>query len=227
MRRTTLLLLASLAMLALLAAAPANSTPTTGCRVTNQRTGVNYSGLGSAMAAASSGDTLSILNRCDGSISVSKDLTLSGQRPKGSSLPTIAAFPFSLSSTVTVGVSVTLVIKNLTIPGGSSDLGAGIFNNQGVVTLNGASVSGNHADNGGGIFNNSGTLTLNGGSRITGNTATSSGGGVFNDNGTVVLNGGSTINGNSAGFHSGGVFGTVTLAGNSSVYNNTPDDIYR
>jgi hypothetical protein len=87
------------------------------------------------MAAASSGDTLSILNRCDGSISVSKDLTLSGQRPKGSSLPTIAAFPFSLSSTVTVGVSVTLVIKNLTITGGSSDLGAGIFNNQGAVTL--------------------------------------------------------------------------------------------
>jgi hypothetical protein len=71
----------------------------------------------------------------DGWLTCEQDLTLSGQRPKGSSPPTIAAFPFSLSSTVTVGVSVTLVIKNLTITGGSSDLGAGIFNNQGAVTL--------------------------------------------------------------------------------------------
>jgi len=111
-----------------------------------------------------------------------------------------------------------LSLQNVTITGGSADIGGGIANLGGTVTLNHSQVTGNTATQaGGGIasatFDPSSVakLTLNN-SAVTGNSQTESpaagglgGGGIVNVLGTVTLNS-SQVNGNSAqGFVGGGI----------------------
>jgi hypothetical protein len=112
-----------------------------------------------------------------------------------------------------------LSLQNLTITGGSADVGGGIANLGGGLTLNHSKVIGNTATQaGGGIasatFDPSSVakLTLNN-SAVTGNSQTESpasstslgGGGIVNVLGTVILNS-SQVNGNSAmGFVGGGI----------------------
>src|SRR5215475_10166044 len=109
-----------------------------------------------------------------------------------------------------------LSLQNLTITGGSADIGGGIENAGGTVTLNHTQVTGNTATQaGGGIANVSGPagvakLTLNN-STVTGNSQSESspdslgGGGIVNLLGTVTLNS-SQVNRNSAqGFVGGGI----------------------
>ena len=111
-----------------------------------------------------------------------------------------------------------LSLQNLTVTGGSADIGGGIENVGGTVTLNRSQVSRNTASQaGGGIA--SGTfdpssvarLTLNS-SQVTGNSQTVGpqdnglgGGGIVNLLGTLTLNS-SAVNSNSAmGFVGGGI----------------------
>jgi len=109
-----------------------------------------------------------------------------------------------------------LSLQNLTITGGSADIGGGIENAGGTVTLNHTQVTGNTATQaGGGIASASGPagvakLTLNN-STVTGNSQSESspdslgGGGIVNILGTVTLNS-SQVNRNSAqGFVGGGI----------------------
>ena len=102
-----------------------------------------------------------------------------------------------------------LSLQNVTITGGSADIGGGIANLGGTVTLNHSQVTGNTAAlAGGGIasatFDPSSVakLTLNN-SAVTGNSQTDpppntlGGGGIVNVLGTVILNS-SQVNSNSA-----------------------------
>src|SRR5215831_17797465 len=111
-----------------------------------------------------------------------------------------------------------LSAQNVTITGGSADIGGGIENVGGTVTLNHSQVTGNTAAQaGGGIasatFDPSSVAKLNlNNSAVTGNSQTVSGqdgglggGGVVNVLGTATVNG-SQVSGNSAqGFVGGGI----------------------
>ena len=111
-----------------------------------------------------------------------------------------------------------LSLQNVTITGGSADIGGGIENAGGTVTLNHSQVTGNTAAQaGGGIASATfapssvAKLTLNN-SAVTGNSQTISaqdnglgGGGIVSILGTVTLNG-SQVSANSAqGFAGGGI----------------------
>jgi hypothetical protein len=125
-----------------------------------------------------------------------------------------------------------LSLQNVTITGGSADIGGGIENFGGAITLNHSQVSGNTAVlAGGGIANGTfdpssvATLTLNN-STVSNNQQTLDGqdgglggGGILNILGTATLNG-SQANGNHAeGFVGGGIASGdyLNFSGTSSV----------
>ncbi|WP_146518123.1 beta strand repeat-containing protein [Stieleria varia] len=92
--------------------------------------------------------------------------------------------------------------------------GGGLWNNTGVMTINGATIVDNVAngpaadDGGGGVFNNGGTLRINAGTDIQRNAATGasgSGGGIFNNLGGVVQIVGATLEANTANRAGGGI----------------------
>ncbi|MBK1827293.1 choice-of-anchor Q domain-containing protein [Haloferula rosea] len=106
----------------------------------------------------------------------------------------------------------TVTLNFLTLTGGRSTFGGGIFNSQGTLTLNQSTLSGNSASSrGGGIYNGS-TLTLNQ-STLSGNSA-SSGGGIYNLD-ALTLNQ-STLSGNSSDL-GGGIYNFRTLTLNQST----------
>ena len=116
-------------------------------------------------------------------------------------------------------------LRALTITGGSTDYGGGIYSG-GTLTITNSTLSGNSAGSGGGIYN-SGTLTVTN-STLFENSA-SSGGGISNYGTLTVTN--STLSGNSAtgnNANAGGIYnyhGTVTvtnstLSGNSATGDN-------
>lgn len=72
----------------------------------------------------------------------------------------------------------TMTVENTIFSGNKAEWGGGIYN-YGTLTLTKCAVTGNRGDFGGGIWNEApGVLTITG-SRIIGNTATTSGGGLF------------------------------------------------
>jgi hypothetical protein len=249
-RRGTLSALLSLLVLAATAWAPTAAAAPLKCLIINNALNASYSSLQAAQDAAAAGDTLWVRGRCFGTTTITKDLTLTGQQPRGFPSPTLDGASQNLVLSITAGVAVT--INTLTIGDGNTEVGGGISNSGtvtlndstitgnnafnggggisndgGLVTLNGSSsVSGNYGFNGGGI-SNTGTVTLNDSSSVSGNTAGFAGGGIFNT-GTVNLNDSSSVSGNSADFAGGGIFnypgGTVNLNG-GTVTGNTPDDI--
>jgi nitrous oxidase accessory protein NosD len=179
--------------------------------------GCSFTTIAGALAAAANGDTIGIAaGTYAGGFTVDKNVTLRGE---GADQTTITGG----APVVTVANGVSATIESVTITGGNSDFGGGIFNG-GTLTLKESTVSGNTAFVGGGITN-VGTLTLRE-STVSGNTA-SVGGGIANG-GTLTLTE-STVSGNTAtaglGF-GGGIFnsgGTVTLT-ESTVSGNIPDD---
>ena len=108
----------------------------------------------------------------------------------------------------------------------SSAFGGGIYNLNGVLSVDDSVLSGNSAPVGGGIFNQ-GTLTVTG-CTLSGNSATDptrGGGAIANDANRTATVTGSTLTGNSAVNHGGGIDteGTLTLSnstlsGNSASY---------
>jgi predicted outer membrane repeat protein len=178
--------------------------------------GCSFTTIAGALAAAANGDTIGIAaGTYTGGFTVDKNVTLRG---KGADQTTITGG----RQVVTVAGGVSATIKSVTISGGESAFGGGIFNN-GTLTLKESTVSGNTASFfGGGIYNNGGTLTLQE-STVSGNTAHEGGGGIVNDNGTVTLTE-STVSGNTTSGQGGGILsnGTLTLK-ESTVSDNTAD----
>jgi hypothetical protein len=107
----------------------------------------------------------------------------------------------------------TVTIMSSTLSGNSAfNPGGGIYNTSGTVTIVSSVVSGNSGNGGGGIYNNSGTVTIMS-STLSGNSTGSPGGGIYNGGGTVTIMS-STVSGNSAGSFGGGIYseiGTVTI----------------
>lgn len=84
-----------------------------------------------------------------------------------------------------------LTLNGVTLRGGQGapgEVGGGIANFGGTVTLNLSTLRNNSAESGGGLYNAAGTSTLSA-STVVDNTATSvnGGGGIYNSSGTVTL----------------------------------------
>jgi hypothetical protein len=195
--------------------------------------------LGTALAGAADGDTISIQGTCRGTFQVTQSLTLAGTG--GTTLDGQGA-----GTVLTVASGTTVGVTDLTITGGltTSDLGGGGIQNLGVLTLTGTTVRGNNAGVGrfqnaaGGIVNMFGGRLMLVNSTVSGNSATASVpfdtavGGIFNAccGGSTVTLVGSTVSGNSASTPSdafGGILnsgpGSVVTLTNSTVSGNSAD----
>jgi hypothetical protein len=167
-----------------------------GCGSSVHTLNLNYATIAAALAAASPGGTILICpGTYGGGFTISKNVTLRGS----GGTPTISGGGTLPVVTVSAGVSVT--IDNVTITGGNSFAGGGIFN-RGTLTLDHSFVTGNHSTNicagaglgGGGIYNG-GTLTLKY-SVVSGNDAHCDGAGIDNY-GTLTLDN-SSVDSNSS-----------------------------
>jgi CSLREA domain-containing protein len=119
-----------------------------------------------------------------------------------------------------------LILEQVDTRNATTDLGAGLFNNNGQVTLVEAVFTLNKAAGGGAIYNTGENAVVTGtNARIIANEAILSGGGIANLNGAALILAGGQFTGNEAAEHGGGLLngqnGTVTLtdvsfSGNSS-----------
>jgi Bacterial Ig-like domain (group 3)/Pectate lyase superfamily protein/Fibronectin type III domain len=125
-------------------------------------------------------------------------------------------------SVFTIGAGISAEIDGLTITGGDSKNGGGIFS-LGKLTINNLVIDGNSAGGkGGGIYSGRGKVTATN-STICNNSASGIGGGIYSA-GAPLLVTDSTVSGNSAGSNGGGIFnqssmlsvGDSTLSGNSA-----------
>ncbi len=153
--------------------------------------GCAFNTVQAAIDAASPGNVIAIeAGKYRGGIIVAKNLTLNGAGTKSTIFQ-------GGSPAVTVNSGVRATIGDLTITGGSADVGGGVANN-GVLTLDGVNVDGNTArDQGGGIYNHGSLLLQN--STVHGNhvdTPFGSGGGIKNSGSMMIRD--STISDNSA-----------------------------
>jgi hypothetical protein len=114
----------------------------------------------------------------------------------------------------------TLTLEGVTVTGGTSGAGAGIWNTGGHVTLIDSAVTFNTTVplGGGGIYNDGGTVHLIG-SHVSGNSAQTgglgapagNGGGILSMVGTLILDS-SSVMGNASGGEGGGIYATGVLS---------------
>jgi hypothetical protein len=225
----------------------------TPCAVTNSATTATYSSLQDAVNAAAGGAQLLVTGTCTGTTTISADLTITGRLDVFHHGATLNGG--GQGSVLTIEPGTTVTLNTLTITGGNAtlvtaDLGGGIRNIGGTVTISDSTIRGNTAGDGGGIVNDAGTmtltdcivsgntgdgiynraekigpspvLTLNGTTSVSDNTnAGIDGGGILNE-GTVTLNGTVTVNRNSAAY-GGGIWNdaTVNFTFRATVSDNT------
>jgi peptidoglycan/xylan/chitin deacetylase (PgdA/CDA1 family) len=189
----------------------ASAPPPDACRVKDVDAGTVRRSFRKAAAAASPGDRLLLRGTCRGSTAIAKDLLVRGTRTKDSGPPTLDAKGDGRVLTIRRGA--TVVLRNLTITGGSDPEGGGI-RNVGTLSLRDVVVRANRSRHGGGINNRPGAvLHLNGETSVRGSRARF-GGGVWNA-GSLTATGSSTIGRNVASRNGGGLYaeagGSVTL----------------
>jgi hypothetical protein len=110
-------------------------------------------------------------------------------------------------------------LTGLTIRGGNSDYGGGIYNYAfATLTVSNSTVSGNSALAGGGIFNYVlGSLTVSNASFLL--NSAGAGAGIYNDDGTLAVSN-ATFSGNSASQDGGGIYNDVgTLTVSNATFN--------
>jgi hypothetical protein len=137
-----------------------------------------------------------------------------------------------LSRVFQVDSGATASISGLTITGGKTVKGGGLYNDNGTAKLTDCTVSGNSTTGlGGGLYNHSGTVKLTN-CTFSGNSA-SYGGGLYNINGTATLTD-CSLSGNSAAVGGGrhDYFGTDKLtncivSGNTAAYSGGGEETYR
>lgn len=180
------------------------SAKTSHCLVINRSSAASYASLQSAADAAAADGTLFVRGTCQGDTTISKDLTLVGQQPRGFGAPTLDGdnHSYNPGHVLTIDSGATVRIQSLTITGGWASafqgltLGGGIFIWMGNVDVMDSTITDNYGGGeGGGVFD-FGSLTLESTS-VSDNTA-GTGGGIA-DYGSVTMNGASTLTGNIGG----------------------------
>lgn len=114
----------------------------------------------------------------------------------------------------------TVAIENVVFSGGNHpDMGGGIYNNGGTLSLYQSHLQANSANAGGGLYNNNGTVFVDE-TAVTGNGGTLGGGGLFNSNGTMTISN-SSLEFNDASGGSGGAIvnlgGTLLITGTTRL----------
>lgn len=225
-RTIPLALTAALALLLVLAAAPAAAVADRACQVTNPASGQTFGRLQRAVDMASPGERLVVRGLCPGRTLIAKDLVIRGVPGEGYGRPILDGQLEGSYGVVRVRAGVDVRIHSLTIRQGLTNRGGGI-RNAGTLTLRGVVVRDNSAHEGGGIFNR-GTLILTGSTRIVRNTAT--GGGGLSNHGMLTMAGSSRIARNTA-LTGGGLWNEGPSSGvvcapreSANVVRNSPDD---
>jgi hypothetical protein len=205
--------------------------------------------LRATIASAASGDTIQFnpaiwgntITLSTGSIAINENLTITG--PGSASLTVSgggASSVFSIGAGANVSISGltitagnggsranggdifnsgTLSLTGDVVSNGAAEIGAGLFNNGGVVTISSSTFTNNKAiQTGGGIINtNGGTVSATASTFSSNNTTQESGGGVCNEVGSMTLTN-CTVNSNSSGMDGGGI---ANFSGGTLILNNT------
>ena len=201
--------------------------------VTVCATGCDYTSISAAVAGASSGDTIRLLDaiHTEANIDIDKALTIQGQGMANTTVQAASTPGTGIGSVFTINGHASPFLDNLkpgaatiqdmTIRHGSAGLGGALYSFYGSFTLNRVRLLHNASSQGGAIWNFKSGLTIHD-SIISGNVADNVGGGIFNYLGFLIITG-STISGNAASF-GGGIytFGGLrvtnsTFSGNSAT----------
>ena len=152
-----------------------------------------------AIDAAHDGDVVSIPSGTfTESLTVDKTLTLTGV----SSATTIIQ-AVSGQRVITATSNHTLTLVNLTVTGGTSAAGGGVYVDNGNLTIVNCVIADNQANYGGGVFqDHSGRVDVIG-SRIELNTTGNHGGGLYVSGSAALTN--TLVLSNTAGWHGGGL----------------------
>ncbi|MCO5183874.1 MAG: hypothetical protein M9965_08040 [Anaerolineae bacterium] len=167
------------------------------CQIVNAASAEVFDNLQVAVDAANPGDLLTVTGTCVGTTMIDKDLVLEGDSAPESEQATLDGN--GAGSVLSVAIDVNVTVTGLTITGGYSEFGGGIYN-EGAMELNEVTVSDNASyyegwlGGGGGIYNLD-TMTLKN-SAVTNNTAVSQGGGIYNKNGGKMNLNNSVVGGN-------------------------------
>jgi hypothetical protein len=209
--------------------------------------GCDFTTIAAAIAAASEGDTIRILNvvHTEAGIVIDRNLTIEGQGAVNTIVQAAATLTTSANRVFVVNGGVTATLQSMTIRHGKvgcstancAASGGGILNfgqltiTDVILDTNATFCTGSPCTSyGGGIYNGysrsrgNGTVTLNN-SIITNNSARD-GGGLFNDTGRIVINN-STLSYNAATFDGGSAYNTCTSStcpdskGSSITINNS------
>lgn len=179
-------------------------TPIDACAAGNGVDIINVSGLSGTLDLASAlpdiSQAMSILGPSDGGL-------------------TIRRAPSATSNFRLLTIQADVTLADLTLEGGRSASGAGIYHTAGMLTLERVKLADNHAtSSGGGIFHEGGSLAMID-STLSNNEAGSSGAGLYSRGGDVSIRGSALLN-NLAGSSGGGLSAET---GSLTVTNTTID----
>src|SRR5580658_5561492 len=212
--------------------------------------------LRQTLSTAAPGDTIQfssnlngqVIDLSSGELSITQNITIEGPAEgitiSGSDLSTV----FSITTGVNVAISNvtitlgyagsrgnggdiynsgTLTLSNDTVSSGSAELGAGLYNNGGSITIIGGTFSNSEAiQQGGAILNTAGGAIKITATTFSGNsTSQEAGGAICNENASMTLTG-CTLTDNKAATYGGAICnyadGTLVITG-TSMSNNTAD----
>ena len=168
--------------------------------------GCDFTSIQAAVNAASPGDEINVgAGVFAGGVTISTDLTIGGGGPS------VTTVDGGGSGSVFEIQNATVVLRDMTIRGGSATNGGGV-RNDGDLTIENCDIVNNFADMGAGVYNDMIGQVVITTTTISGNEAMSVGGGLINQGGPVVITQ-SLISGNTAAYAGGVYAGNYTSAG--------------